>query len=85
MDILLLYILIYVECRRAGVQRPEPLITSTLPELPWQKVGTDLFEWRKNAYLLVIDYFSRYIEIARLTADKVINHMTLPDTGYQRW
>ena len=64
-----------VECRRLEVQRPEPLITSTLPELPWQKIGTDLFEWRKNQYLLVIDYFTRYIEIARLngtTADELI-------------
>lgn len=30
------------ECRRVRFQRPEPLIPSTLPELPWQKVGTDL-------------------------------------------
>ena len=63
-------------CRKAGKQQPQPLITSTLPELPWQKVGTDLFEWRKKNYLLIVDYYSRYIEIARLdrtTADEVIS------------
>ena len=37
-------------------QRAEPLIPSELPELPWQKVGTDLFEWKNCNYLLIVDY-----------------------------
>ena len=56
-------------------QRPEPLISSLLPQLPWQKVGTDLFFWKNHTYVIIIDYFSRYIEIAKLnraTADEVI-------------
>ena len=51
---------------------------SVLPERPWQKVGTDLFEWRKNNFLLVVDYYSHFIEIARLTsttAASVISHL----------
>ena len=49
---------------------------SKLPELPWQKVGTDLFEWDKHMYVLIVDYYSRFIEIARLSgesAPEVIN------------
>ena len=64
-------------CIKFRVQRAEPLIPSPLPSLPWQKVGTDLFEWDKNTYLLIIDYYSRWIEIAKLTgltANSVINH-----------
>ena len=65
------------QCCRAQNQRAEPLIPSSLPELPWQRVGTDLFEWRKHTYVLIVDYFSRFIEISRLngtTAEEVILH-----------
>ena len=65
------------KCIKFRVQRAEPLIPSTLPSLPWQKVGTDLFEWERNTYLLIVDYYSRWIEIAKLTgltANSVINH-----------
>ena len=54
------------ECCKQRCQPAEPLITSELPELPFQKIGTDLFEWEKRTYLLVVDYYSRYIEIALL-------------------
>ena len=64
------------ECCKAQKQRHQPLIPSPLPELPWQKVATDLFEWKQCMYLLIVDYYSRYIEIARLNRQtaEVINH-----------
>ena len=65
------------ECCKVQNQRAEPLIPSTLPKLPWQKVGTDLFEWKKNIYLLIVDYYSHFIEISQLnrtTAEDVILH-----------
>ena len=36
------------------------------PECPWQMIGTDLFELDKLNYLIVEDYFSRYIEVAAM-------------------
>ena len=30
-------------------------------------VGADLFDWNNSQYLVVIDYFSRYIEVATLS------------------
>ena len=65
-------------CCKEQYQRAEPLRSSELPDLPFQKVGTDLFEWSNRTYLLLIDYYSRYIEIALLnhpTAREVITHL----------
>lgn len=42
-------------CRKHSSPRPEPLIPSELPQLPWQKVRTDLFEWNHSTYLLMVD------------------------------
>ena len=34
---------------------------------PWDKIGTDLFEIKGKNYLLVIDYYSNFIEVDQLT------------------
>lgn len=40
---------------------------NTIPDYPWQVVGSDLFELESEQYLIV-DYFSRYPEIAKLNS-----------------
>jgi len=60
------------------VQNTEPLIHTQFPQLLWQLVGTDLFEYNASKNALVIDYFSCYIEIAKLSSTDtkaVINHL----------
>lgn len=42
-------------------------MSGELPERPWQKVGSDLFTFNHDTYLLVVDYYSRFVEIAKLT------------------
>ncbi len=69
------------KCRiRCQFQQPkfEPMYASELPSHPWQKVGKDLFMWKQHKYLLVVDYYSRFIEIAKLscmTSEEVITHL----------
>jgi len=56
----------------------ESAIPSELPDRPWQKVAADLFELKGHPYLLFIDYFSRYIEVAKLsrpTSPEVTTHL----------
>lgn len=43
-------------------QAKEPLMPHEVPELPWLKIGADLFEWDKKPYLLLVDYYSKYFE-----------------------
>ena len=60
-------------CRICAAQREsktEPLIPTPFPERPWQIIGTDLFEQKGQNFLLVIDYYSRYVEVARLGKSK---------------
>ena len=65
------------ECCKAQRQRAQPVTPTPLPQLPWQKVASDLFEWKQKTFLLIVDYYSRFIEIARLngsTAEEVVTH-----------
>ena len=40
--------------------------TTDLPDRPWQKVSTDLFELASQKCLAVMHYYSRFIEILSL-------------------
>eukprot|EP00731_Ephydatia_muelleri_P004849 Em0002g1025a len=54
-------------CAKRQTQRKEPMIATELPEYPWQKIGSDMFEHNGSSYLLVVDYFSRFIEVVKMT------------------
>jgi hypothetical protein len=47
------------------------------PDRTWQKVGLDLFVISGNVYLVIVDYYSKYPEVALLcdkTASTVVMH-----------
>ena len=46
----------------------EPLIPQEVPERPWVTVAADIFYYKGRDYLLVVDYFSKYPEVARLSS-----------------
>lgn len=65
-------------CCKTCFQSAEPLILSPFPDYPRQRVASDIFKWNKQQYLLVIDYYSKFVEIAKLstaTSCDVINHL----------
>ena len=47
-------------------QPAEPLISHYIPDQPFAKVATDLFELQGKTYMLCVDYYSKYPDIALL-------------------
>ena len=44
------------------------MLTTPLPSYPWEQVAADLFELKHCNYLLVVDYYSRFVEVQKLTS-----------------
>ena len=60
---------IVTNCRKCIEYRlpaREPMIPAAVPDGPWKTLGTDLFYLKGRTYLLVVDYFSRYVEVSPL-------------------
>ncbi len=54
----------------------EPLQPHAVPDRPFEKVGVDIMEFGNLNYLVVMDYYSKWIEVSELvnkTATEVIN------------
>ena len=49
-------------------QRNEPLQSHPTPEAPWHTVATDLFETKNSKYLLIVDYYSRFPVLRKLSS-----------------
>ncbi|KAL5487120.1 hypothetical protein EMCRGX_G019686 [Ephydatia muelleri] len=63
------------ECVKRSQPRKEPMIMTKCPDSPWQKVAADLFQLKTATYLAVVDYFSHFVEVAKLgttTSNQVI-------------
>ena len=50
----------------AKKQPTEPLKPTVPPSLPWQKIGTDLFEFQGEHYLLSVCYRSKFPEVTKM-------------------
>ena len=53
-------------CCQTTKSHPEPLIRTLMPARLWQRIATALMEFKKVQYLVVVDYYSRYIELSKL-------------------
>ena len=55
------------------------MVSHSVPNAPWAKVASDLFEYKKSTYVLVVDSFSNVIEDSKLPpgetkSEDVIKH-----------
>ena len=58
------------KCRHCLAKKPsqpsEPLISTEMPSKPFEMVAADIFEFNKSEYIVMVDYYSRWIDIAYL-------------------
>ena len=72
------------ECAKTSVPNRQPMIGSLLPSHPWEMVASDLFELNGRVYLLVVDYFSRYMEVQTLTTITSVSIIRAPKAIFAR-
>ena len=67
-------------CTKYQAAQPRlPLMQPDLPTKAWSKLGTDIFEYNDSKYLIVVDYYSRYIIVRKLVdmrAETICEHFT---------
>ena len=57
-------------CAEHQNQQPaEPLQPTPTPDLPYSLVGCDVFVYVSKKYLLVVDYYSKYIDVEELDSE----------------
>ena len=60
----------------------EPMIPHAIPARPWQKLGSDVFEHKGKPYLVVVDYYSKFIKrILKKTSDPYIGLLEYRNTS----
>ena len=64
------------KCTERRINKKEPMIPGVVPDRPWQVIGTDIWYVKKRPYLIVVDYFSKFIKVnylASLTSSESIH------------
>lgn len=47
-------------------KQKEPMLQHKIPTLPFQKISLDIAETENSNYLIVMDYYSRWLEVASI-------------------
>ena len=50
----------------APAQKKGRLIPSPVPDLPWEIAASDIFAFEGEHFLLLVDYYSKFIEVTKL-------------------
>ena len=65
-------------------QQKEPLMPHSMPTLPWQKLGADIFHYNGKNFLLLVDYYSKYFEVSLLSSLKAADTITHMKSQFTR-
>ena len=65
-------------------QCQEPLHPHKSPDMPWEKVGVDLFELDKQTFLIAVDYYSGLFEVQDMTSTVASRVITVLKSWFAR-
>ena len=52
------------DCAEYQTANPQqPMQTHKIPERPWSRVGSDLFSFHSKDYIVLVDYYSDFVEV----------------------
>lgn len=52
------------DCAEYQTANPQqPMQTHKIPERPWSRVGSDLFSLHSKDYIVLVDYYSDFVEV----------------------
>ena len=63
----------------------ETLLSNEIPNRPWSKVASDIFEWNKEHYLVLVDYYSDWIEFDLMKNQTAAEIIDLMQKQFARW
>ena len=66
-------------------QAKEPLRSHEVPDRPWQRVATDLFELNGVTYVVLVDYYSGYVEVDRLPSSSTAQVLRALSVHFARY
>ena len=66
-----------VTCAKVRPEPKEPLISSAFPQRPWEKIAMDLFSYKSSTFLIVVDYYSRWLECKKLEEQSSTSVITI--------
>ena len=72
-------------CQKTTPPTREPLITTPLPSYPWERIAGDLIELKGSVYQLVVDYYSRSVEVQKLNSTISTSVITLEIFVWEIW
>ena len=63
----------------------ETLLSHEIPNRLWSKVASDIFEWNKEHYLVLVDYYSDWIEFDFMKNQTAAEIIGLMQKQFARW
>ena len=72
-------------CIKRGQIKHQPAVEQPLPESPWDEIAVDLFTFGGDCYLIAVDYYSKWIETAKLADQSALSVVKALKTVFSRF